>query len=71
MIRHTHTHPGGTVVNNPSANSVDAKDLHSVLRFGISLGVGNDKLLHYSFLENSMESGAWWARMSPWGQKES
>ena len=50
VIRHTHTHPGGTVVNNPSANSVDAKDIHSVLRFGISLGVGNDNLLSFTIL---------------------
>ena len=71
MIRHTQTHPGGTVVKNPPANSGNTRDIRSVLRFGISLAVGNDNLLHYSFLENSMESGAWWARKSPWGQKES
>ena len=27
--------------------------------------------LQYSYLENSMDRGAWWATVSPWGRKES
>ena len=27
--------------------------------------------LQYSCLENSMDRGAWWATVSPWGHKES
>ena len=35
-----------------------------------SLGVGNGNQLQYSYLENSMERGAWWAIVQ-WGHKES
>ena len=31
---------------------------------------GNGKL-QYSCLENSMDKGAWWATINPWGCKES
>ena len=34
-------------------------------------GEGNDNPLQYSCLENSMDRGAWWATVSPWGCKES
>ena len=51
-------HIRDTVVKNPPANAGDA-DL--IPGLGRSPGVGNDNLLHYSCLENSMERGAWWA----------
>ena len=39
----------------------NAEDLGSVPGLGRALGVGNDYLLQYSCLENSMDRGAWWA----------
>ena len=51
------------VVKNPSANAGDIGDMGSVSESGISPGVGNGNLLQYSFLENSMDRGAWWARV--------
>ena len=50
--------PGGTVVKNSPAN---AGDMGSVPRWGRSPEVGNDNLLQESYLENSMDRGAWWA----------
>ena len=37
------------------------KDVGSVPEMGRSPGEGNDNLLQYSCLENSMDRGAWWA----------
>ena len=62
---HTHTHtqiwgfPGGTVVKNPSANAGDAKDVGLILEWGRSPGRGSDNPRQYSWLENSMDRGAW------------
>ena len=53
--------PGGTVVKNPPANTRDAKDPGSISGLERSLGVGDDNLLLYSCLENSMDRVAWWA----------
>ena len=50
--------PGGSVVKNPPA---DAGDPGSVPESGRSLGEGNDNPLQYSWLENSIDRGAWWA----------
>ena len=50
--------PGGTVVQNPSANVGDAG---SIPGLGRSTGEGNDNSLQYSCLKNSMDRGAWWA----------
>ena len=50
--------PGGSAVNNPSAN---AGDMGSFPALGRSPGEGNDNPLQYSFLENPMDRGAWWA----------
>ena len=36
-------------------------DLGSILGSGRSPGAGNGSPLQYSFLENSMDRGAWWA----------
>ena len=50
---------GGSVVRNlPACN---AGDPGSIPGLGRSPGKGNDNPLHYSFLENSMDKGAWWA----------
>jgi len=50
--------PGGSVVKNLPAN---AGDVDSVSGSARSPGVGNDNLLHYSCLENSLDRGTWWA----------
>ena len=49
--------PGGSLIKNLPANAGDAD---SVPGLGRSPGVGNDNLLRYSCLENSMDR-AWWA----------
>ena len=36
---------------------------------GVSPGEGNGNPLQYSWLENSMDRGNWWA-VTPWGHKE-
>ena len=37
---------------------------------GRSPGKGNGYLLQCFSLENSIDRGAWWAIVSPWGRKE-
>ena len=46
------------MVKNPPAN---AEDVDSIPGLERSPGVGNVNPLQYSCLENSMDSGAWWA----------
>ena len=53
--------PGGTVVKNPLDNAGDIEDANLISGLGRSTGVGNVNPLQYSCLENSMDSGAWWA----------
>ena len=50
--------PGGAVVKNLPANAGDA-DVGSTSGSGRPPEVGNDNLLQYSCLENSMDRGAW------------
>ena len=49
------------MVKNMPANAGDGKDMDSIPGSGRSPGVGNDNLLQYSHLENTMDMGAWWA----------
>ena len=49
------------VVNNQSANAGDVRHAGLIPGSGKSPGVGNGKLLQYSFLGNPMDRGAWWA----------
>ena len=49
------------MVKNPPANIGDTKDMGSIPQSGRSPGVENGNLLQYSYLENSMDRGAWWA----------
>ena len=49
------------MVKNSPANAKDSGDAGSIPGSGRSPGEGNDNLLQYSCLENSMERGAWWA----------
>ena len=53
--------PGDTVVKNPPTNAGDARDVGSTPGSGRSAGEGNGNPLQYSYLENSMDRGAWWA----------
>ena len=50
---------GGTVVKNLPASTGHAGDLGSIPGLGRSPGGGNSYLLQYSYLENSMNRGAW------------
>ena len=53
--------PGGAIVKQLPANAGDARDITLILESGRSPGVGNGNLLQYSWLENSMDRGAWQA----------
>ena len=55
--------PGGPVVNNLPANARDARDAGAIPGLGRSPREGNSNPLQYSCLENSMDRGAWWARV--------
>ena len=49
------------MVKNLPARAGDAGDMGSIPGSERSSGGGNDNLLQYSCLGNSMERGAWWA----------
>ena len=49
------------MVKNLPTSAGDSKDLDSIPGWGRAPGVGNGNPLQYSCLENSMDSGAWWA----------
>ena len=51
--------PGYAVVKNPPASAGDARDGGSIPGWGRSPGGGNGNPLQYSWLENSMDRGAW------------
>ena len=50
--------PSGSMVKNLPANAVDAGSIPGLGRFP---GEGNSNPLQYSYLENPMDRGAWWA----------
>ena len=52
---------GFPVVKNLPANTGEARDMGSISELGRSPGVGNGNPLQYSYLENSMDRGAWQA----------
>ena len=52
--------PGGSEVK---ASACNAGDLGSIPGLGRSPAEGDGYLLQYSCLENSMDRGAWWARL--------
>ena len=49
--------PGGSVVKNPPANA----DVGLIPRLGSFPEGGHGNSLQYSFLENPVDRGAWWA----------
>ena len=51
--------PGGSVVKNPPANARDVGAIGLTPESRRSLGGGNGIPLQYTWLENSMDRGAW------------
>ena len=49
------------LVKNLLANAGDLKDAGSAPQLGRRPGEGNGSMLQYSYLENSIDRGAWWA----------
>ena len=49
------------VVKNPPASAGDIRDVASIPGSGRSPAGGHGNPLQYSFLENPMDRGAWWA----------
>ena len=49
------------MVKNPSASAGDIRDTSLIPRLGRSPGTGHGNPLQYSWLENLMDRGAWWA----------
>ena len=49
------------VVKNPFANAGDTGDVGSIPGSGRSPGGGNGSPLQYTYPENPMNRGAWWA----------
>ena len=64
----TSSFPGGAVVKNLPANAGDKRDIGLIPGSGRSPGEGNGNLLHYSWLENPIDRGAWQG-YSPQGHK--
>ena len=56
------------MVKNLPASAGDLRDADSILGLERSPGGGRGSPLHYSYLENPMDRGAWWA--SPWDHKD-
>ena len=56
----------GSSGSKESASNVG--DLDSIPGLGRSPGEGNGNPLQYSYLENPMDRGAWWAPV-PWGHR--
>ena len=54
--------PGGT--SGKEASAGDIRDAHSIPGLGRSPGEGHGNPLQYSYLENPMNQGAWWATES-------
>ena len=58
------------VVKTPPANAGDTGDAGLIPGLGRCPGGGNSNPLQYSYLENPMDRGAWWATVHG-GHKES
>ena len=52
---------GGTSGKEPNCRAGDIRNMGSIPGLGRSPGEGNSYPLQYSYLENSMDRGAWWA----------
>ena len=51
------------MVKNPPANAGYVRDVGSIPELGRSPEEGNGNPLQYSYLENAMDRGAWWATL--------
>ena len=60
-LRYKRGFPGGSVVKNSPTNAGDTGDTGSIPGLERSPGERNGNSLQYSYLENSMDRGAWWA----------
>ena len=60
---HLHVSQVALVVKKPSANAGDVRDTGWIPGSGRSPGGGHGNPLQYSCLENTMDRGAWWARV--------
>ena len=49
------------VIKNPPTNAGDIRDTGLIPGSGRPLGRGHGNPLQYSYLEKSMDRGAWWA----------
>ena len=61
VLLHSTSFPSGSAGKESTCNERDRGDSGLILRLGTSLGGGNGSPLQYSFLENPMDRGAWWA----------
>ena len=55
----SHIYEGFPGSSDSKASACNAGDLGSIPRLGRSSGEGNGNPLQYSYLENSMDGGAW------------
>ena len=53
----------GLVVKNPPANKEDIRVAGLIPELGRYSGGGHGNPLQYSYLENPMDRGAWWATL--------
>ena len=53
--------PGGSDGKEPACNTGNTGDMGLIPGSGRPPGEGNGYLLKYSYLENSMDRGDWWA----------
>ena len=53
--------PSGIVIKNLPAKAGQARDVGLIPGSGRSPGVGNGNPFQYSYLENSVDRGPWWA----------
>ena len=58
-LKRVRVFPSDTVVKNLPANAGDTRDVGSIPESGRSPGGGNGNPLQHSYLENSMDRGAW------------
>ena len=49
------------VIKNPPSNAGDIRDMGLIPGTGRSPGEGNGNPVQYSYLENLMKGGIWWA----------
>ena len=52
------------MVKNPPANSEEVRDAGSIPRSGREPGGEHGSSLQYSCLENPMDRGTWWAKVT-------